>query len=250
MKLEPRRGASLFSDRLHSLNRAGILLSTDESGKTPHLRSGTPVACAISAFRGFEAPLDPGVLHQDDRNPRIRRGHPLGPERRKKSAAKGDDEACYRLVAAAPCPAHQAAPIGVSNACYQITSWPSGQTCNCACCSSSRRPSSTATLAQRRGTRPAASRADHQGRPGEGRRAPSPCFADDPLRTRKNRPIPRASSSAWNQGQLLAGRPGSRIHRRNGPRCSVKRGKPAPGVKASRLLRRVKRKWGKKNGTH
>lgn len=217
--------------------------------QTPHLRPGTTLT-ALTAFRGYEAPLDPGVLRQDDRNPRITRGHPLGPERRKKSAAKGDDEACYRLVAAAPCPAHQAAPIGVSNACYQITSWPSGQTFHCcACRSSSLRNHSAPSCTQRRGQSwPAALGAHHQGQSRQGRRAHRSDLPHNSVRVGENRPISRAGSSSWSSGLILAGRSGLRIHCRNGRRCPVKRGKPAPGVKASRVLRRVKRKWRTKNG--
>lgn len=123
--------------------------------------------------------------------------------------------------------------------------WPPGQTCNrCACCSSSRHPTQPPTRARHRGrTWPVALGADHQGRPGEGRRAPRSDLSHHALRTDKDRPIPCAGSSSWSSRLVLAGRRCPPLYRRNGSWCPMRRGKPAPGMKASRALRRQKRTW-------
>lgn len=138
----------------------------------------------------------------------------------------------------------------ILNQSIQKPPWPPGQAGNCCACSSRRRPSSTATRAKGRGrARPAALGAHHSRQPGPRNRALSACIANDPLRTHQDGTISRPSSSAWSPGQLLAGRRRASVHRCNGRRCPVRRGKAPAGTKASRVLRRHKKKWRKNHAS-
>lgn len=194
-------------------------------------------------------------LHPVSRNLGATPGHPLGPDRRT-DATKGDDEACYRAVAAEPCPALHAAPSGVVHVqikCFPTCPRPSAQ--NCADHPGDRYPTSSvreSKLSPGAVPRGAfASGANYHRRPIKRDRAARASLSHDDLSAhqRRNFPCPHpATRCSW---KLLA-----RVRclwisdGYNGQWPSLKRGKAPAGQKASRSLRRMKKKWRTKTRDH
>lgn len=121
--------------------------------------------------------------------------------------------------------------------------WTPGKTC--ACCKRSRRRSSISTRnLDRFQFCAAADRGHHRRAAREGNSCPDPRQPNHVVRRNSGWPIPGPVEPTWRSRLVLASIGRSRRYRsRNGSRRSVKRGKAPAGQKASRVLRRHKKKW-------